>query len=414
MAETLFAQAIEQFERASVCLDVRPSTLATLKRPKRELTVNFPVEMDDGSVGVFTGYRVHHNATLGPTKGGIRYHPGVNLDEVRALAMWMTWKCSLVGIPFGGAKGGVTVDPLTMSLKELENLTRRFTTEISVMISPEGDIPAPDLGTGPREMAWMMDTYSMHRGYSVHAIVTGKPVLLGGSLGRDEAAGRGAGITALEALALLGIAPQSARAVIQGFGNVGQGAAKFLEGSGLRLVGVSDVTGGLYNPDGISFVELMEYIKVHGSLKGFPKAEAVSNAELLEIECELLLPCAVARQITEENAPRIRTKVLAEGGNGPTTPEGERVLLEKGVFIVPDILCNAGGVIVSYFEWVQDLQSFFWSEDEVNRKLKDIIVRAFHSVLTKAKEKGVDNRTAAQALGIERVARAIELRGIYP
>jgi glutamate dehydrogenase (NAD(P)+) len=301
-----------------------------------------------------------------------------------------------------------------MSLKELENLTRRFTTEISVMISPEGDIPAPDLGTGPREMAWMMDTYSMHRGYSVHAIVTGKPVLLGGSLGRDEAAGRGAGITALEALAILGIAPQSARAVIQGFGNVGQGAAKFLEGSGLRLVGVSDVTGGLYNPSGIRFVELMEYIKVHGALKGFPKAEAVSNAELLELECEVLLPCDVARQVTEENAPRIHAKVLAEGGNGPTTPEGERILLEKGIFIVPDILCNAGGVIVSYFEWVQDLQSFFWSEDEVNRRLKDIIVCTFHSVLAKAKEKGIDNRTAAQALGIERVARAIELRGIYP
>jgi glutamate dehydrogenase (NAD(P)+) len=414
MAETLFSQAIEQFERASSHLDLKPWTIESLKRPKRELTVNFPVEMDDGSVKIYKGYRVHHNATLGPTKGGIRYHPEVDLDEVRALAMWMTWKCSLVGIPFGGAKGGVAVDPSTLSLNELENLTRRFTTEISVMISPEGDIPAPDLGTGPREMAWMMDTYSMHKGYSVHAIVTGKPVLLGGSLGRDEAAGRGAGITALEALGLLGIAPKNARAVIQGFGNVGQGAAKFLEGSGLRLVGVSDVTGGLCNPDGIRFVELMEYVKGHGSLKGFPKAEAVSNAELLELECEVLLPCAVARQVTAENAPRIKTRVLAEGGNGPTTPEGERVLLEKGVFIVPDILCNAGGVIVSYFEWVQDLQSFFWSEDEVNRRLKEIIVRAFQSVLAKAKEQGIDNRTAAQVLGIERVGRAIELRGIYP
>ena len=414
MAESLFGQAVDQFARTIAYLDLKPWTIDSLKRPKRELTVNFPVEMDDGSVRTFTGYRVHHNATLGPTKGGIRYHPGVDLDEVRALAMWMTWKCSLVGIPFGGAKGGVAVDPFGLSRMELENLTRRFTTEISVMISPEGDIPAPDLGTGPREMAWMMDTYSMHKGYSVHAIVTGKPVLLGGSLGRDEAAGRGAGITALEALGNLDISPQNARAVIQGFGNVGQGAAKFLEGSGLKLVGVSDVTGGLFNPDGIRFAELMEHQKGHGSLKGFQGAEAVSNEELLELDCEVLLPCAVARQVTEKNAPKIKARVLAEGGNGPTTPEGERILLEKGVFIVPDILCNAGGVIVSYFEWVQDLQSFFWSEDEVNRRLKEIILHAFHSVLFKAKERGIDNRTAAQLLGIERVGRAMELRGIYP
>lgn len=414
MAEGLFAEAIKQFERASGLLEIKPWTLATLKKPKRELTVNFPVEMDDGSLKVFMGYRVHHNATLGPTKGGIRYHPEVDLDEVRALAMWMTWKCSLVGLPFGGAKGGVACDPTALSSKELENLTRRFTTEISPMISPEGDIPAPDLGTGPKEMAWMMDTYSMHRGYSVHAIVTGKPVLLGGSLGRDEAAGRGAGITALEALKFLGIPTKGARAVIQGFGNVGQGAARFLEGSGIRLIGVSDVFGGLYNPKGLQLSELLDHLRSHGSLKGYPKAEAISNQELLELPCDLLLPCAVARQITEENAPRIKARVLAEGANGPTTTKGERLLLEKGVFIIPDTLCNAGGVIVSYFEWVQDLQSFFWSEDEVHQRLENIILKAFHAVATKAQEMGIDNRMAAQAIGIERVAQAMELRGIYP
>lgn len=414
MAGSMFAGAIRQFEKASGLLNIKPWILAVLKKPKRELTVNFPVEMDDGSVRGFTGYRVHHNATLGPTKGGIRYHPELDLDEVRALAMWMTWKCSLVGLPLGGAKGGVACDPTSLSPKELENLTRRFTTEISPMISPEGDVPAPDLGTGPREMAWMMDTYSMHRGYSVHAIVTGKPVLLGGSLGRDEAAGRGAGITALEALKLLGIPSNGARAVIQGFGNVGRGAAKFLEAFGVKLIGISDVSCGLYNPNGLRFSELWDYLQTQGSLKGYPKAEAISNKELLELPCELLLPCAVSHQITEENAPRIKAKVLAEGANGPTTFDGEKVLLERGVFVVPDILCNAGGVIVSYFEWVQDLQSFFWSEEEVNQRLKGIILRAFQAMLLKAKENGIDNRTAAQAIGIERVAQAIELRGIYP
>jgi glutamate dehydrogenase (NAD(P)+) len=414
MPENLYEVALKQFDRAVQYLKIEPGTVEYLRYPKRELTTNFPVEMDNGSVRIFTGYRVHHNTARGPTKGGIRYHPGVTLDEVRALAMWMTWKCAVVGIPYGGAKGGVVCDPKELSLRELENLTRRYATEISILMSPEGDIPAPDMGTGPREMAWIMDTYSMHRGYSVPAVVTGKPIPIGGSLGRNEATGRGVMVTTLEALRQRGIPVQGARVVVQGFGNVGSAAARLSEEQGARIIAVSDAQGGVYNPHGLSVRDLLLYVRESGSVVGYPQGEEVTNARLLELECEVLMPCAVGAQITADNAPRIRARVIAEGANGPTVPEADEILQDKGVFIIPDILCNAGGVTVSYFEWVQDLQSFFWSEDEINQRLCQIMVRSFNDVLRTAQERKVDTRTAAQILGVARVAEAITLRGIYP
>jgi glutamate dehydrogenase (NAD(P)+) len=363
---------------------------------------------------VFTGYRVHHNTALGPTKGGIRYHPGVTLDEVRALAMWMTWKCAVVGLPYGGAKGGVICDPKTLSVRELENLTRRYATEISVLMSPQGDIPAPDVGTGEREMAWIMDTYSMHRGYSVPAVVTGKPLAIGGSLGRSEATGRGVTVTTLEALKRKNIAVEGARVVVQGFGKVGAPAAYLIEERGAKVVAVGDAQGGVYNPGGLNVRDLLAYTATQGMVAGYKKAEPITNADLLELECEVLIPCALENQITATNAPRVRAKIVAEGANGPLTPEADEILTDKGVFIIPDILCNAGGVTVSYFEWVQDLQSFFWGEDEINERLRQIMVRSFNQVLRVAYEKNVATRTAAQILAIQRVAEAVLIRGIYP
>jgi glutamate dehydrogenase (NAD(P)+) len=363
---------------------------------------------------MFTGYRVHHNTALGPTKGGIRYHPSVTLDEVRALAMWMTWKCAVVGIPYGGAKGGVLCDPKTLSLRELEKLTRRYATEISVLMSPQGDIPAPDMGTSEREMAWIMDTYSMHHGYSVPAVVTGKPLVIGGSLGRSEATGRGVMITTLEALKRKNIPIEGARVVVQGFGKVGAPSAYLTEERGATIVAVSDARGGIYNPRGLNTRDLLAYVSANGTVAGYQKGELISNADLLELECEVLMPCAVENQITAVNAPRIRAKIIAEGANGPVTPEADEILLDKGVFIIPDILCNAGGVTVSYFEWVQDLQSFFWGEDEINERLRQIMVRGFNNVLRVAHERKVDTRTAAQVFAIQRVAEAVLIRGIYP
>ncbi len=414
MAENAYVSALHQYDKAVTYLDLKPGLVDYLRVPKRELTVNFPVEMDDDSVRVFTGYRVHHNTALGATKGGIRYHPGVTLDEVRALAMWMTWKCAVVGLPYGGAKGGVICEPKTLSMRELENLTRRYATEIGVLMNPQGDIPAPDLGTGEREMAWIMDTYSMHHGYSVPAVVTGKPLAIGGSLGRSEATGRGVMVTAIEALKYQHLEIEGARIVVQGFGKVGGPAAYLTEERGAKIIAVSDVQGGIYNAKGLDARGLWTYAAVHGSVAGYSEGEPISNADLLTLECEVLMPCAMENQITAANAGRVRAKIIAEGANGPLTPEADEILLEKGVFIIPDILCNAGGVTVSYFEWVQDLQSFFWGEEEINERLRRIMVRSFNQVLRVADEKRVDLRTAAQIYAIQRVAEAMLIRGIYP
>ena len=400
--------------KRSSYLNLKDGLIKYLRVPKRELTVNFPVEMDDDSVRIFTGYRVHHNTALGPTKGGIRYHLGVTLDEMRALAMWMTWKCAVVGIPYGGAKGGVICDPKSLSLRELENLTRRYATEISVLMSPQGDIPAPDLGTGEQEMAWIMDTYSMHHGYSVPAVVTGKPLAIGGSLGRSEATGRGVIVTTVEALKRKHMSIEDARVVVQGFGKVGAPAAYLAEERGAKILAVSDVQGGVYNANGLNSRDLLAYGATNGSIAGYPEGESISNADLLELDCDVLMPCALENQITAGNASRIRAKVIAEGANGPLTPEADEILNDKGVFIIPDILCNAGGVTVSYFEWVQDLQSFFWGEEEINERLRRIIVRSFGQVSRVMEEKKVDMRTAAQIYAIQHVTEAMNLRGIYP
>ncbi|MGE0823173.1 MAG: Glu/Leu/Phe/Val dehydrogenase [Candidatus Binatia bacterium] len=414
MSDSAYETALRQFDHAVSYLNLPRGIVDYLRVPKRELTVNFPVEMDDGSVRVFTGFRVHHNTALGPTKGGIRYHPATTLDEVRALAMWMTWKCAVVGIPYGGAKGGVICDPKTLSVRELENLTRRYATEISILMNPQGDIPAPDVGTGEREMAWIMDTYSMHHGYSVPAVVTGKPVVVGGSLGRAEATGRGVVVTTMEALKHRNMSIERARVIVQGFGKVGAPAALLAQAHGARVIAVSDVSGGLVNRNGIDVPTLRAYVAEQKTVVGYPQAEPISNAELLELECDVLMPCAMENQITAANAGRVRAKIIAEGANGPLTPEADDILLRNGIFIIPDVLCNAGGVTVSYFEWVQDLQSFFWREEEINERLRQIMVRSFTVLYNFSREKNIDMRTAAQVFAIQRVAEAMQLRGIYP
>ena len=406
--------AREQFDRAASYLDLDPGIREMLRHPQRELTVYFPVQMDDGSVRVFTGYRVHHNTALGPSKGGIRYHPAVTLDEVRALAMWMTWKCAVAGLPYGGAKGGVVCNPKEMSEKELENLTRRYATEISILMHPEGDIPAPDVNTNPQIMAWIMDTYSMHRGFTTPAVVTGKPLEVGGSKGRVEATGRGVMVTTLEALRVLDIPVEGARVVVQGYGNVGAVAAYLLQDAGARIVAVSDSRGGIYNPKGLDARDVLRHKRETGSVVEYPDAEFVSNEELLELPCDVLIPAALENQITRANADRVQARIVAEGANGPTTPEADDILAERGVFVIPDILCNAGGVIVSYFEWVQDLQHFFWSEEEINQRLSKLMRENFRAVLAVSRERDVTMRTAAYIRAIDRVARAIAIRGIYP
>jgi glutamate dehydrogenase (NAD(P)+) len=406
--------ALAQYDEAVEIMHLDPNTAKIMRLPKRELTVNFPVEMDDGRIEIFTGFRVHHSTIKGPTKGGIRYHQDVTLDETRALAMWMTWKCALMNLPYGGAKGGVIVDPRQLSQRELRHLTRRYATEISILMSPEGDIPAPDVGTNPQVMAWIMDTYSMHRGYSVPAVVTGKPVPIGGSEGRFDATGMGVMFMAREALKHLGIAADSATAVVQGFGNVGATAARYMHNLGMKVTAVSDVYGGIYHEHGLDIPALQRHFKSTGKLEGFHGAEVVSNSELLELPCTVLVPAALEGQITEENAPRIQTKIIAEGANGPTTPDADKILQDNGVFIIPDILCNAGGVTVSYFEWVQSLQSFFWTEADVNRQMERIMVDGFQSVLHEVESKHLHPRMAAYTLAIGRVAEAMELRGLYP
>jgi glutamate dehydrogenase (NAD(P)+) len=410
----IYLNALRSYDEAAQYVKMAPGIYEMLRSAKRELTVNFPVRMDDGSVRTFTGYRVHHNTVRGPSKGGIRYHPALDLDDVRALAMLMTWKCTVVGIPYGGAKGGVVCDPKKLSERELENLTRRYATEISLLMSPEGDIPAPDVNTNDQIMAWIMDTYSMHRGYSVPAVVTGKPISIGGSPGRSEANGRGVMFCVREAMKHLCMPIEGSTAVVQGFGKVGSVAAYLLQSKGMKIVGLSDVSGGIYNPKGIDAYDVVRYVGQNSTLKGYPGSDAVTNEELLTLECDVLVPAAMENQITTRNADQIRTKILAEGANGPTTVDADKIMLDRGIFIVPDILCNAGGVTVSYFEWVQGLQFFFWSEREINVRLREIMVRSFNDVLRISKDKRVSMRLAAMILAIERVAEATRLRGIYP
>ncbi len=413
-APNIWAVAQSQFDHAADMLDLDEGMRRVLRVPQRELTVNFPVTMDDGSVMVFTGHRVQHNVSRGPGKGGIRYHQDVTLDEVRALAMWMSWKCACVNIPYGGAKGGVVVDPKKLSIREVEGLTRRFTTEISPLIGPDRDIPAPDVNTNAQTMAWMMDTYSMHHGYTIAGVVTGKPIAIGGSLGRNEATARGAVFTLLKWAEAKNRPLTDMRVAIQGYGNAGSIAATLLRDEGATIVAVSDSTGGIHNPAGLDPSRVSAWKREHGTVVGFPGADDVTNQEILEIDCEILVPAALENQITRANAPRIKAQVIAEAANGPTTPEADEILFDRGVFLIPDILCNAGGVTVSYFEWVQDMQSFFWTEERINQSLKEIMDRAFESVHEMAERHEVDMRTAAYMVAVARVAEGTTLRGLYP
>jgi glutamate dehydrogenase (NAD(P)+) len=386
-----------------------------MRYPRREFSVNFPVRRDDGSMEMYTGYRVHHNTVLGPSKGGIRYSLSVDLNEIRALAMWMTWKCALMNLPYGGAKGGVVVDPKTLSRGELERLTRRYASELVPLISPQSDIPAPDMGTDSQVMAWIMDTYSMTVGYSVPAVVTGKPLGIGGSEGRTVATGRGVVICMVESLKRNGYSNiNELSVVVQGFGNVGSNAAAYAHELGFKVVAVSDVYGGIYDPNGLDIPSVLAHSDQTGSLRGYPDSEFVTNDELLLLPCDILIPAAMEGQITARNANKIKARFIVEGANGPTTPEADDILDERGVVIVPDILANAGGVVVSYFEWVQDLQSFFWDKEEIFRQLQRIMVRGYDLTTYTADLHNSTMRTAAQVAAIQRVGDAIKLRGFYP
>jgi len=410
----LYSTAVSQLDRVASRLQLDPAIHHRLRLPRRALVVSIPVRMDDGRTEVFTGYRVHHNTVLGPTKGGLRYAPDVSLGEVTALAMLMSWKCALMNLPYGGAKGGVRVNPRTLSVQELEGLTRRYTAEIILLIGPDLDIPAPDLGTDERTMAWMMDTYSMTQGKSVPGVVTGKPLIIGGSAGRREATGRGIVYVLYQAARRLGQELRGRTVVVQGFGNVGGVAARLLWRDGAIIVGVSDVKGGIWNPRGIDIRQLEAHVKESGGVGGFPDTEQVSNTEILERPCDVLVPAAVGSQIRQENADRIKASIVAEGANGPTTPEADVILRERGVTVIPDILANAGGVVVSYFEWVQGLQYYFWQESEITARLQEVMTRSFDRVWSLANKEGTDLRTAALMEGIRRVAEAYSVRGLYP
>jgi glutamate dehydrogenase (NAD(P)+) len=402
-----------RFELAAKKLNLDPGLWKILSQPAREITVHIPVQMDDGRIELFTGYRVQHSMARGPAKGGIRYAPEVNLDEVRALAAWMTWKCAVVDIPFGGAKGGIICDPKKMSRNELERMTRRFTAELIEVIGPEKDVPAPDMNTNEQTMAWMMDTYSMHMRQTVTAVVTGKPIEIGGSLGRREATGRGVMLVTLQAVKKLGRLPWDTRVVVQGFGNVGSYAALLLHEQGFKVVGLAEWNCGLHNPNGIDIKKLFEFKAANGTIEGFPGAEAADHAELLVSDCDVLVPAAMENQITTLNAAKIKAKIIVEGANGPTTAAADDILQDKGVFIIPDILANAGGVTVSYFEWVQDRQGYFWKEAHVNAELEHVMVDSFQAVMHYAETHQVNNRIAAYMLAIDRVASTIRTRGIY-
>ncbi|MGD0201087.1 MAG: Glu/Leu/Phe/Val dehydrogenase [Bryobacteraceae bacterium] len=402
-----------RFDEAADRLGLDDGLTKVLRTPSKEIIVHIPVRLDDGRLEVFTGYRVQHSIARGPAKGGVRFAPDVTLDEVRALAAWMTWKCAVVNIPFGGAKGGVICDPRLLSDFELERITRRYTAEILPVIGPERDVPAPDVNTNEQTMAWIMDTYSMHVGHTATAVVTGKPLDLGGSRGRLEATGRGCMMVALQALKRFGIRPEDARVVIQGFGNVGGMAATLMARAGFRVVSILEIDGAVHNPHGLDIPGLMAHRKETGSITGFPQAEDIDPAEAMFLDCDVLLPAAKENVITSQNAARVRARILCEGANGPSTPVADQILAANGVFVIPDILANAGGVTVSYFEWVQDRQGFFWNEDLVNQRLEEIMVENFGRVVDYAGKHGVNNRIAAYMLALDRVAFAIKLRGIY-
>jgi glutamate dehydrogenase (NAD(P)+) len=402
-----------QFEEAAARLKLDPGFVQIIKEPRRATIVKMPVAMDDGSFRVFTGYRVQHSIIRGPAKGGIRYHPDVNLEEVMALAAWMTWKCAVVGIPFGGGKGGIQCDPSKMSRGELERLTRRYTADMIDVIGPESDVPAPDVNTNEQTMAWIMDTYSMHARHTVTSVVTGKPLALGGSAGRREATGRGVLFCVREASKRIGLNLSGATVVVQGFGNVGSVAADLLAKDGAKIVAASDVNGGIKNPNGFDVPALIQHVAATKSVVGFPGGTAVQGKDILEIPCDILIPAALENQITRTNAAKIKARIIAEGANGPTTTQADKILNKAGVLVIPDILCNSGGVTVSYFEWVQDRQGFFWKEEEVNDRLEHIIVNSFRDVATMADEHKVSFRVAAFMLAIKRVVDAIQMRGVY-
>ena len=415
MQSPTFVMACQQYDRVADLLELPQGERARTRIPRRAIIVAVPVKMDDGRTEMFAGYRVQHHLSVGPTKGGLRYHPDVTLGEVAALAMWMSWKVSLCGLPYGGAKGGVACDPRQLSSGELERLTRRYTQEMIPFIAPHVDVMAPDLGTNEQVMAWMMDTYSMHVGHPVPQIVTGKPVCLGGSAGRREATGRGVAFLVHRVLeSVLNLKSESARVVIQGFGNVGSVAAQQLHRFGARIIAVSDQTNGLYNANGLDVNALIDHVTRHGDLREATGGDPISNEQLLALECDVLIPAAIERQITGQNVRKLRCRVLAEAANGPTTVEADAVLRDSDILVIPDVLCNAGGVIVSYFEWVQDLQSFFWSEAEVNDKLYRQLETAYHQVLQFAKKKNLYLRDAALALGITKIAQAKHARGLFP
>ncbi|HQR32810.1 MAG TPA: Glu/Leu/Phe/Val dehydrogenase [Blastocatellia bacterium] len=411
--ENPFASMMSRFDHAAQLLNLDPDLYKVLRVPNREITIYIPVFMDDGHIEVFTGYRVQHNFARGPAKGGIRYAPDVTLDEVRALAAWMTWKCAVVNIPFGGAKGGVICDPSQMSQGELERMTRRYTAELVDFIGPERDVPAPDMNTNEQTMAWIMDTYSMHVRHTETAVVTGKPIDLSGSRGRREATGRGVLFVVDEAVQKLGMTPKDTRVVVQGSGNVGGIAAKLMHEAGYKIVAISDIHSGIHHPKGLDLPHAMAYLSRNKTFEGYAEADHVTNQELLELDCEVLVPAATENQITSANASRIRCKILAEGANGPTTARADDILEQKGVFVIPDILANAGGVTCSYFEWVQDRMGYFWKEEMVNERLKDIMVASFHDVSKYAESHSVNNRIAAYMLAIDRVAYITRVRGIY-
>ncbi len=414
LRENPYELAKGQLRRVGEIFALDPNLIKVLSKPKKAVEVSIPVQMDDRSIEVFTGFRVTHNIARGPAKGGIRYHPSVTLDEVKSLAMWMTWKCALMGLPFGGAKGGVICDPKTLSTSELERMTRRYTSEIINDIGPERDIPAPDVGTDSRVMAWIFDTYSMNKGHSVLGVVTGKPLSVGGSLGREEATARGA-LYCMQALGgKQGRRISEYTVAIQGFGNVGANLARLLHGEGAKVVAVSDSRGGVYNADGIDVQAALAHKQEHGVLRGLGGVEAVTNEELLELPCDILAPCGLEQVVTEENASRIKASVICEGANGPVTPTADAILDDRGVLVLPDVLANAGGVVVSYFEWVQGLQEYFWREDEVNAKLHDIVARAFEEAWLTRERYDTSLRMASYGLAVQRVAEATTTRGLYP
>lgn len=408
-----FEAMSERFDRAAQLLNLEEDLYKVMRVPSREIKVYIPIKMDSGHIEVFEGFRVQHNFARGPAKGGIRYAPDVNLDEVKALSAWMTWKCAVVNVPFGGGKGGIICNPQQMSQGELERLTRRYTAELIDFIGPDKDVPAPDMNTNEQTMAWIMDTYSMHARHTVNAVVTGKPVGLGGSLGRREATGRGVMFCVNEAIKRYDLAPQQTTVVVQGSGNVGGIGAELMHEQGYKIIAISDVSGGIYNRNGIDIPTALAHLKATKTFDGLEGVEKVGNSELLEIECDVLAPCATENQITSENAARLKCKILAEGANGPTTPKADKILHEKGVFVIPDILANAGGVTVSYFEWVQDRMGYFWREDEVNQRLEEKMVSSFNEVVGYAEKHNVDMRTASYMLAIDRVAYDTRMRGIY-